>query len=82
LETAEKLVGKKLAPPKDGGLGMIFTYDNTAVQNSLMRDTPMGPKEYAAAIAADKAAKLENNWKPDSEKQDDHKRADKGYQYD
>merc|ERR1712046_341438 len=31
LETAEGIVGEKLTPPKDGGLGMTFTYDNTKV---------------------------------------------------
>ena len=81
LETAEKLVGKKLTPPSDGGLGMIFSYDNTAVQNTLLRTTTMGPKEYTDTLAADAATKLANNGKPSTEKQDDHGRADKGYQY-
>jgi len=48
LETAEKLVGKKLNTPADGGLGMIFSYDNTATQNTILRQTPYGPHEYAA----------------------------------
>ena len=49
LETAENLVGSKLSPKsvKDGGLGMIFTYDNTKVQNSDLRGTPLGPLEWA-----------------------------------
>ena len=81
LETAEKLVGKKLTPPKDGGLGMIFTYDNTAVQNTLLRDGVMGPHEYAGAMASAAADKLTNNGKDDAVKMDDHRRADKGYQY-
>ena len=76
LETAEKLVGKKLTTPADGGLGMIFTYDNTAVQNTLLRDTAMGPMEYAKAVAAGEAHKLEQSGKPSTEKPED-----KGFQY-
>ena len=43
LETAEGITGAKLndAAVKDGGLGMIFTYDNTKVQ--YQRGTPYGP---------------------------------------
>ena len=46
LETAEGIVGEKLSKGavKDGGLGMIFTYDNTKVQYE--RNTPLGPQEY------------------------------------
>jgi len=76
LETAEKLVGKKLTPPADGGLGMIFTYDNTAVQNTLLRDTAMGPHEYANAVAAKEAHQLDINGKPSTDKPED-----KGFQY-
>lgn len=49
LDTAEKLVGTTLSPKavKDGGLGMIFTYDNTKVQNSDLRGTVLGPLEWA-----------------------------------
>ena len=47
LATAEKLVGSTLKKDavKDGGLGMIFTYDNTKVQYE--RNLPGGPREYA-----------------------------------
>merc|ERR1711998_656661 len=42
LETAEDAIGSKLSKGavKDGGLGMIFTYDNTAVQ--WERNLPYG----------------------------------------
>ena len=46
LATAEGIVGTKLSQGsvKDGGLGMIFTYDNTKVQYE--RNSPYGPHEY------------------------------------
>merc|ERR1711981_468227 len=71
LETAEGLVGKKLTPPKDGGLVMIFTYDNTKVQNTLLRTTPYGPHEYAASEAKNAAHELDLGWVPSTEKPTD-----------
>ena len=77
LETAEGITGAKLndAAVKDGGLGMIFTYDNTKVQ--YQRGTPYGPQEYAKMRADDAAFKLEQGWVPSTEKP-----VDKGFQYD
>ena len=47
LETAEGIVGTKLSAGAvhDGGLGMIFTYDNTKRVNE--RGMPYGPHETA-----------------------------------
>jgi uncharacterized protein YjdB len=58
LETAEGLTGAKLSHDavKDGGLGMIFTYDNTKVQNR--RGYVHGPHEWAKMQAADADYKL------------------------
>lgn len=77
LETAEGLVGTKLSPGAvhDGGLGMIFTYDNTKVQ--WQRNTPYGPHEYAAMRQGNADAELDLGWKPSSEMP-----ADKGFKYD
>ena len=77
LETAEGIVGTKLTPGsvKDGGLGMIFTYDNTKVQYE--RNTPYGPHEYQKMRDGNAAIALEKGWIPSSAKPED-----KGYQYD
>jgi len=77
LETAEGLTGGKLSDGavKDGGLGMIFTYDNTKVQ--YHRGTPIGPHEYQKMMADEAQHKLDLGWIPSTEKP-----ADKGYQYD
>ena len=77
LETAEGIVGTKLSKDAvhDGGLGMIFTYDNTKVQYE--RGTPFGPMEYQKMREGNAAAKLEAGWRPDSEMP-----PDKGYKYD
>merc|ERR1719353_1757617 len=58
LDTAEGLTGAKLSHEavKDGGLGMIFTYDNTKVQNR--RGYVHGPHEWAKMQAADADYKL------------------------
>ena len=60
---------------KDGGLGMIFTYDNTKVQNR--RGYVHGPHEWAKLNAADDAYKLELSIRPDSEMP-----PDSGFKYD
>ena len=75
LETAEGIVGAKLAPPKDGGLGMIFTYDNTKVQYE--RGTPYGPAEYAKMREGNAAGDLAEGWRPTTAKP-----KDTGFQYD
>ena len=77
LETAEGITGAKLAEAavKDGGLGMIFTYDNTKVQNR--RGYVHGPHEWAKLNAADADAKLELSLRPESEMP-----PDTGYKYD
>ena len=77
LETAESLTGGKLsnAAVKDGGLGMIFSYDNTKVQ--YHRGSPIGPHEYQKMMADEAQHKLDLGWIPSTEKP-----ADKGYQYD
>ena len=78
LETAEKLVGKKLNTPSDGGLGMIFTYDNTATQNTFLRDTAQGPMEYAKSMAANDKLALDIYTHPSTDKP----LTDKGFNYD
>ena len=77
LKTAEDLVGSKLsnAGVKEGGLGMIFTYDNTKVQYE--RNTPTGPQEYAAMRAGNAALALELSGRPSSAMP-----VDKGFKYD
>ena len=77
LETAEGIVGGKLTKGAvaDGGLGMIFTYDNTKVQ--YQRNTPYGPHGYEKMRAGNAALELEINGKPTTEKP-----TDKGFQYD
>ena len=75
LETAEGIVGSKLKPPKDGGLGMIFTYDNTKVQYE--RGTPYGPAEYAKMREGNAALDLAEGWRPTTAKP-----KDTGFQYD
>ena len=77
LDTAESITNAKLSHEavKDGGLGMIFTYDNTKVQNP--RGYPDGPHEFAARRAADAARKLELSLIPTTEKP-----PDTGFQYD
>ena len=49
LDTSEKKLGKKLSAEtvKDGGMGMIFTYDNTKRQ--FERNTPHGNHWYNPA---------------------------------
>ena len=77
LETAEGMTSAKLseAAVKDGGLGMIFTYDNTKVQNR--RGYVHGPHEWAKLNAADADYKLELSIRPESEMP-----PDSGYKYD
>ena len=49
LKTAEGKLGKKLSAEsvKDGGMGMIFTYDNT--KRVFERNTPQGNTWYDAS---------------------------------
>ena len=77
LETAESMTSAKLSADavKDGGLGMIFTYDNTKVQNR--RGYVHGPHEWAKLNAADADAKLELSLRPESEMP-----PDSGFKYD
>ena len=77
LETAEGIVGTKLSPKavKDGGLGMIFTYDNTKV--IWDSHAPYGPDAYAKMRAGNAQMALDKGWIPSSQKPED-----KGYQYD
>merc|ERR1711934_405803 len=77
LETAEGIVGTKLSPGsvKDGGLGMIFTYDNTKVQHE--RNSPYGPSEYNKMRDGNAALALELNGVDSKEMP-----RDKGFKYD
>lgn len=77
IATAEGITNAKLsdAAVKDGGLGMIFTYDNTKVINN--RGWPMGPHEYEKMKADEAAFKLQQSLIPTTEKP-----LDKGFQYD
>lgn len=77
LKVAEGIVGTKLSKDavKEGGLNMIFTYDNTKVQYE--RGTPYGPHEYKAMRDGNAQATLDKGWIPSTEKP-----ADKGFQYD
>ena len=77
LATAEGLTNAKLSADavKDGGLGMIFTYDNTKVQNR--RGYVHGPHEWAKLQAQDADRKLELSLIPETEKP-----PDTGFQYD
>lgn len=77
IETAEEITKGKLTKDavKDGGLGMIFTYDNTKVQND--RGYVHGPLEWARLQEAQANEKLAKGWIPSTEKPED-----KGFQYD
>ena len=77
LETAEGITGAKLAEAavKDGGLGMIFTYDNTKIQNR--RGYVHGPQEWARLKASEADAKLQLSLVPETEMP-----PDSGFKYD
>ena len=77
LETAEGLTGSKLAADavKDGGLGMIFTYDNTKVQNR--RGYVHGPHEWSKLLDSEADYKLQQSLVPLTEMP-----PDTGFKYD
>ena len=77
LETAEGITNAKLSEGavKDGGLGMIFTYDNTKVQNR--RGYVHGPQEWARLKAGEADAKLQLSLVPETEMP-----PDSGFKYD
>ena len=76
LETAEGIVGTKLdkSAVKDGGLGMIFTYDNTAT--IIPGFATYGPHEYSKMTDGIAAKKLQEGQRPSTSPPED-----KGFKY-